>query len=105
MMRLLETLARVEMTADSKLIPLLQQERYQLPWGTTLIVITGSASDELLEELYQARRSGQNAMLILAGGNTSEADARRRAKAFGIPVFPVGTERDLNLWMRETRRG
>lgn len=108
MMRLLETLARVEMTDNSSLLPLLQGQRYQLPWGTTLIVITGSADDELLEELYQARRSGQNAVLILAGGNTAEADARRRARAFGIPVFPIGTERDLNLWMRGaqgTRRG
>jgi uncharacterized protein (DUF58 family) len=103
-MRLLETLARVEMTDNSSLLPLLQGQRYQLPWGTTLIVITGSANDELLEELYQARRSGQNAVLILAGGNTSEADARRRAKSFGIPVFPIGTERDLNLWTREITR-
>jgi hypothetical protein len=94
----------MEMTDNSKLVPRIQQQRYQLPWGTTLIVITGGASDELLDELYQARRSGQNAVLILAGGNTSEAEDRRRAKAFGIPVFTIGTERDLNHWTRETRR-
>ncbi len=101
MMRLLETLARVEITENSALALLLQHQRYQLSWGTTLIVITGTASDELLDELYQARRSGQNAIVILAGGNMFEAEARRRAKAFGIPVYSIATERDLNIWTRE----
>lgn len=104
MMRLLETLARVEITDNSMLVPLLQQQRYQLAWGTTLIVITGRASDVLLDELYQARRSGQNAVLILAGGNTYVADARRRAKAFGIPVLSIATERDLDIWTQYSRR-
>jgi uncharacterized protein (DUF58 family) len=103
MMRLLETLARVETIDNSALPPLLQQQRYQLAWGTTLIVITGSASDELLDELYQARRAGQNALLILAGVNTSGDEALRRANAFGIPVFSITSERDLNIWTQELR--
>lgn len=104
MMRLLETLARVEMIDQSALAPLLQQQRYQLAWGTTLIVITGSARNELLDELYQARRAGQNAILILSGVNTSGDETLRRAHAFGIPVFSIVTERDLNIWTQELRR-
>lgn len=103
MMRLLETLARIETVDDSALAPLLQQQRYHLAWGTTLIVITGSASDQLLDELHQARRSGQNSIVILAGVNTSEDATRRRAHAYGIPVFPIATERELNIWTRQTR--
>ena len=104
MMRLLETLARVGTIDNSALVPLLQQQRYHLAWGTTLIVITGRLSDDLLDELYQARRSGQNAIMILAGADLSEEAARRRAKTFGIPVFSIATERDLNIWTRESRR-
>ncbi|HJR78858.1 MAG TPA: DUF58 domain-containing protein [Anaerolineales bacterium] len=104
MMRLLETLARVETIDNSPLGPLLQQQRYQLAWGTTLIVITGNLSHELLDELHQARRAGQNAILILAGVNTSAEETLRRAHAFNIPVFSIVTERDLNIWMRESRR-
>jgi len=103
MMRLLETLARVETIDRSALAPLLQRQRYQLAWGTTLIVITGIAGDELLDELYQARRAGQNALLILAGVNTSGDEALRRANAFGIPVFSIASERDLNIWTKELR--
>ena len=104
LMRLLETLARVEVIDHSPLAPQIQRQRYQLAWGTTLIVITGSANRELLDELYQARRSGQNALLILAGGHTSDEESRQRAKAFGIPVYSIASERDLNIWTRQARQ-
>ena len=104
MMRLLETLARVESTDHSALVPLLQQQRYHLAWGTTLIVITGSLSDELLDELYQARRSGQNPFVILAGGDASADAVYQRAQVFHIPVYSMATERDLKIWMQESRQ-
>jgi uncharacterized protein (DUF58 family) len=104
LMRLLETLARAEITESSPLVPLIQRQRYQLAWGTTLIMITGRASDDLLNELYQARRWGQNAVLILAGREASEEAIRRRAKTFGIPVFSIATESDLKIWMQESKR-
>ena len=103
LMRLLETLARVEITEDSALVPLIQGQRYQLTWGTTLIVITGKADDELLDELHQARRWGQNAILILAGRDSSEDVIRRRAKSFGISVFSIATESDLKIWMQGSK--
>ena len=103
LMRLLETLARAEITENSALVPLIERQRYQLAWGTTLILITGRASDELLDELYQARRWGQNAVLILAGRDASDEAIRRRAKTFGIPVFSIATESDLKIWMQESK--
>jgi uncharacterized protein (DUF58 family) len=104
LMRLLETLARVEIIDNSTLVPLIQQQRYQLAWGTTLIVITGKVGNELLDELYQARRAGQNSVLILAGRDIPNEEAHRRAKAFGIRVLSIATERDLNIWTQESRR-
>ena len=104
MMRLLETLARVEMVDQSALVPLLQQQRYRLAWGTTLIVITGSLCNELLDELYQARRNGQNPVLIVAGTDTAEDAIHSRAKVLEIPVHNIATERDLRIWMQQSRR-
>ena len=103
LMRLLETLARVEIVENSALVPLIQERRYQLTWGTTLIVITGQAGDAVLNELYQVRRSGQNAILILVGRDASEEAIRQRAKTFGIPVVSIATERDLKIWMQESK--
>ena len=99
-MHVLETLARVKSTDRPALVPLLQQQRYRLGWGTTLIVITGTADDELIRELYQARRGGQDVLLILVGMDASEQSTRHLAHTFGIPVFPVATERDLQIWMQ-----
>ena len=104
LMRLLETLARVDVTENALLVPLIQRQRYQLAWGTTLILITGRASDELLDELYQARRWGQNVVLVLAGRDASDDAIRRRAKTFGIQVVSVSTEGDLQIWMQESKR-
>jgi Uncharacterized conserved protein (some members contain a von Willebrand factor type A (vWA) domain) len=104
LMRLLETLARAEIAENSALVPLIQAQRYQLAWGTTLIMITGQADDELIDELYQARRLGQNAVLILAGREASDDMIRRRAKTFGIAVFSIATESDLKIWMQESKR-
>ena len=103
LMRLLETLARVETVDSSAFIPLIQRQRYHLAWGTTLIVITGSANDELLHELSEARRAGQNPLLILAGRDASEESGRQRAGIFGIPLVSVATERDLTRWSQESR--
>jgi len=103
LMRLLETLARVEMGEASPFVSIIQEQRYQLAWGTTLIVITGEADAQVLDELYQARRWGQNAVLILVNRDISDESARQRAKVLGIPVFSIASERDLDIWTRPTR--
>ncbi len=102
LMRLLETLARAETVDPSALVPLLQQQRYRLAWGTTLIVITGSLSNDLLDELYQARRSGKTPFLIVAGTDVSGEAVYQRAKILELPVFNIAAERDLKIWMQET---
>lgn len=104
LMRLLEVLARVETIDGSPLAPLLQRQRYQLAWGTTLIVITGTINQDGLDELHQARQSGQNPMLILASKDFADEAIRHRANIYGIPVYSITTERDLQIWTKESRR-
>lgn len=104
LMRLLEMLARVQMTENTALAPLIYRQRFQLAWGTTLIIVTGKVSDEVLDELYQARRAGQDAILLLAGRDSGGNEIRGRAQAFGIPVFDIATERELDIWAQGKRR-
>jgi uncharacterized protein (DUF58 family) len=104
MMRLLESLARVEMVDQLAFVPLLQQQRFRLTWGTTLIVITGGLKDELLDELYQARRNGQNPIVIVAGTDPAEKAVYRRATILEIPVYNIPAERDLRIWIQEARQ-
>lgn len=100
LMRLLEVLARVELLDAPALTEQIRQQRYHLPWGTTLIVITGLASPDLLDELYQARRSGQDTLLILAGPSGYDPEITRRAAQFGIPLICIANLHDLDIWRR-----
>jgi HPt (histidine-containing phosphotransfer) domain-containing protein len=71
-----------------------------LPWGTTLLVVTGQVEQDLLNELHQARRSGQNALLILAGSVSHVKDIQKRAAFFGVPTLAISKESELDVWRR-----
>lgn len=100
LMRLLETLARVQRAQQPPLADALRRQRGKLSWGTTILVITGQADDALLGELYQARRSGLNVILVLAGPVPDTAGIQHNAGFFGIPVIPITRERDMDRWRR-----
>ena len=99
LIRVLETLARIQTSGDGDFFASqIQNHRVHLPWGTTLIIITGSVGDALLNELYQARRAGQNAIIIISGRGVGVKDIQTRAGYFGIPVIPIANENDLERW-------
>jgi len=102
LMRILETLARIKTVVQAPaLAEMLRQQRHRLSWGTSLIVVTGKADNALLDELYQARRAGQNAALVLAGAPSRSAKALAgRARQFGIPLTAIGDERGLDIWRK-----
>lgn len=104
LMRVLETLARVQRSEHSAFVPMIQRQRAELGWGTTLIAITGKPNPELIDELYQARQGGQHAILIAVGMDAADHETRRRAKTFGVPVFSIASEHDLQIWMQGSKR-
>ena len=103
LMYLLEILARAESADVPLLAPLIQSQRFQLAWGTTLVVISGLIGEQVLDELYQARRGGMNPLLILVGRDSADEMGRQRAAVLGIPVIDIATERDLSLWLQSGR--
>ena len=100
LMRILETLARVQRAPQSPLADSLRQQWVRLPWGTTILAITGQADKALLGEFYQARRSGLNVILILAGPVPETGKIKHSASFFGIPVIPITREQDMDMWRR-----
>jgi len=95
---LLDVLARIRTITATPLIQLLQREMPHLPWGTTLILITGAVDDELFSAIFRARQSGLDVMLVLVGRVTAIAAIRQRAQRFGIPLYEFTYERDLDVW-------
>ncbi len=100
LMRLLEILARLQSAPTGSLAALLRKESPQLPWGTTVVVITGRAEEALFDELIQAQRRGQNVVLILVGRTVSVQKAREQARSLGFPLYAFQNETGLDIWRR-----
>jgi len=81
-------------------VELLRRNYLNLPWGTTLVLVTSQADDELFDILFQVRRAGLNLVLILTGDLPYIQEIRRRAEYFDIPVYSIRTERELDIWRR-----
>jgi uncharacterized protein (DUF58 family) len=95
---LLETLARLQTADTFSIADLLRRESPHLAWGTTLIIITGKVDEILFDELFQARRRGLNAVIIMAGRIVDWQETQRKANLFGFPAYTIQNERDMDLW-------
>jgi uncharacterized protein (DUF58 family) len=96
--RLLDVLARIRSIPTTPFVQLLQREMPHLPWGTTMILITGAVDDALFDEIFRARRAGLNVVLILCGTVPNLPEVQQRAEHFGLPVQHFARERDLDIW-------
>ena len=97
-MRVLDILARVETSGTDPFVNLVNQESVRLSWGTTLILITGQIEDDLFDSLFQARRRGLQAVIVLAGLGAGSEEIRRKSAFFGYPIYTIHRERDLDIW-------
>jgi uncharacterized protein (DUF58 family) len=98
LIRILETLAQVTMAEGNGLADLLRQESVHLPWGTTLIIVTGAMGEALFDELFRIRRRGQTGMIVLVGPVRSYSEAYQRSARFGFPLHHIHNEEDLERW-------
>jgi uncharacterized protein (DUF58 family) len=100
LMRILESLARIRAVETLPLAALLRRYRPGIPWGTTLILITGSVNDELFDEALQAKRAGMSIVILLCGRFCAAQEARLRGNAVGIPVIDLQDEEGFRAWQR-----
>jgi uncharacterized protein (DUF58 family) len=98
LVRILEVLARIRAVETQPFAGILNQERVRLPWGTTALVVTGSAGQDMLDGLIQARRSGLLPVLILVGEHPDHRETAGKARMFDFPVFTLRDERDMDIW-------
>lgn len=84
--RIMEVLARVQAFFGSSIEELIQQERSHLPAGATVVVVTSTVSDPLLDTLAQLRQAGHAVTILLVG------DQPMAGQLAGIPVYHLGGE-------------
>jgi uncharacterized protein (DUF58 family) len=68
MVRILETLAQLHQIETAAIANFVRQEAHNLPWGSTLAVISAQPTDELLGVLLDLKRAGRSVALIKVGG-------------------------------------
>jgi uncharacterized protein (DUF58 family) len=100
LMRILDVLARIQSTEKTPFISLLRRERVHMAWGTTVILITGDVNDETFDELFAARQSGLNVVLILCGHVIAADEIKHKAEHFGIQIHQFSNEMELDQWRR-----
>ena len=84
--RILEVLARIQTYFGSSIEELVQAERTRLPAGATVVVVTSTVSDPLLDTLSRMKRSGHAVTILHVG------DLPLSMTLGGIAVYHIGGE-------------
>jgi uncharacterized protein (DUF58 family) len=100
LIRILESLARVKSLSNpsESLRDVIRRYRQGIGWGSTLIIMTGSADENLISELLLARQAGLKPFLIVCGWYVDVTIPVQNGKSFGIPVKILHSEDDLRGW-------
>jgi uncharacterized protein (DUF58 family) len=101
LIHILDLLARIQPTEAHPLIDMLSKETPSLPWGTTVVIITGSVNDELFDEIFQIKRRGQSVVLVITGLGANIKLASRQARRFGFPIYTFPNEKSLDVWRQK----
>jgi uncharacterized protein (DUF58 family) len=101
LMSILEVLARGQTTAPETDGPLplpafLRQQSHMLSWGSTVVVITGQATEALDDSLLYLRQQGLAVALVLVMPPPPGEDDRHRSAALSIPVHTIWREEELD---------
>src|SRR5581483_7162778 len=65
--RIMEALARIQGFFGSSIEDLIRQERTHLPAGATVVVITSTISDPLLDVLSRLKQAGHAVTILMVG--------------------------------------
>jgi uncharacterized protein (DUF58 family) len=95
LLAVLEILARVQMTAGADFADAIRRESVRLPWGASVVAISGSTSEHLLATLLYLRRGGFAVSLVLVQPEGSPAVSTELAR---VPTHIVRRERDVEGW-------
>ena len=98
LMQILEILARIKNSETGQFGAKLRSAAHHLAWGTTIIAISGSESDDLLETLLLLKQSGFPVSLVLAQPAPYTYSEPQKAQAFGITVYKIRVDKDIETW-------
>mgnify|MGYP001057927207 CR=1 FL=1 len=84
---ILELLARIQIGDNVPVEHIIQENLASLPWGTTIILITGGLNKDLLDNLFRIRKTGLLPVIILTAHIQNFAKLRQIAEFYSIPLY------------------
>ena len=84
--RIMEVLARIQPYFGTSIEDVLQAERTHLPTGATVVIITTTISDRLVDILARVRQSGHAVSILFVG------DSPLPIRIAGVTVYHIGGE-------------
>ena len=97
LMSCLDLLARVELLAGDGAGQAVTSASSSLPWGATLIVLTGLRSNELLASLTAQRKLGHRVIVVFTDGSAATL-AAGAARAAGLTAFAITDKDHVRVW-------
>ncbi len=96
LMLILELLARVGLLTGADMQRLLHHEAARLPWGSTLVVVTGKSDPTLLATLQGRRRAGHNVLAVFTDTDESR-NSVAAARAAGIAARSITDREQIDV--------
>ncbi len=100
LMSCLDLLARVELLAGESAGSAISTAGGSLPWGATLIVLTGLRSNELLASLMAQRKLGHRVIVVFTDGSAATL-AAGAARAAGLTAFAITDKEQVRVWRHD----
>ena len=82
--RIMDVLARIQPYFGSTLEEVIQTERTNLPAGTTIVIITSTISERLLDTLIRLKQAGHAVTILYAG------DLPNPMRLAGLTIYSIG---------------
>jgi uncharacterized protein (DUF58 family) len=98
LMKLLETLARIESDSTVGLDQWAATACAPLTWGVTIMAITATGDEKTCQALHRLVRSGFNPILIAVEPDLQFGQTRERARQLGFRAYHVLRSASLELW-------
>jgi uncharacterized protein (DUF58 family) len=100
LMKVLETLARVESDLTVPLNQWAATACAPLNWGVTVLAITAFGDESTCQALHRLLRSGFNPILVAVEPDLQFGQTRERARQLGFRAYHVLRSDNLDLWRR-----
>jgi len=82
--RIMDVLARIQPYYGSTLEEVIQAERSNLPAGTTIVIVTSTISERLLDTLIRLKQAGHAVSILYAG------DSPNPMRLAGLTIYTIG---------------